>query len=60
MHTPVLSPTPTPGQPTAADADPFDLNISFIETEPIIPELLRSTSDNCGGTCSSACTSCSS
>ncbi|MFF3855735.1 FxLD family lanthipeptide [Micromonospora sp. NPDC002575] len=42
---------------TGAD-DLFDLDISVIESGPVIPELLRSTSDNCGGTCASACTSC--
>ncbi|MFG1955588.1 FxLD family lanthipeptide [Micromonospora sp. NPDC048830] len=44
---------------TGAD-DLFDLDISIIESGPVIPELLRSTSDNCGGTCASACTSCKS
>lgn len=43
---------------TTTDEDPFDLDISIIESAPVIPELLRSTSDNCGGTCGSACTSC--
>jgi FxLD family lantipeptide len=38
--------------------DLFDLEISVVESAPVIPELLRSTSDNCGGTCASACTSC--
>jgi FxLD family lantipeptide len=40
------------------DDDLFDLDISVVESGPVIPELLRSTSDNCGGTCASACTSC--
>lgn len=38
--------------------DEFDLDISIIDSGPVIPELLRSTSDNCGGTCASACVSC--
>ncbi|WJK33100.1 FxLD family lanthipeptide [Solwaraspora sp. WMMA2065] len=42
------------------DDDLFDLDISLIESGPVIPELLRSTSDNCGKTCASACTSCQS
>jgi len=53
-----MSITKTPGQPATTDDDPFDLDISFIESGPIIPELLRSTSDNCGQTCASACNSC--
>jgi len=55
--------TATPIAPAAAgethtDEDLFDLDISVIESGPVIPELLRSTSDNCGSTCQSACTSC--
>ncbi len=38
----------------------FELDISIVESGPVIPELLRSTSDNCGKTCQSACTSCKS
>lgn len=38
--------------------DDFDLDVSITDSGPVIPELLRSTSDNCGGTCASACTSC--
>jgi FxLD family lantipeptide len=37
----------------------FDLDVVII-AGPVVPELLRSTSDNCGQTCESACTSCSS
>jgi len=40
--------------------DDFDLDVSITESGPVIAELLRSTSDNCGGTCASACTSCKS
>ncbi|NIL55605.1 FxLD family lanthipeptide [Salinispora arenicola] len=46
--------------PETGTDDLFDLDISVIESGPVIPELLRSTSDNCGGTCASACTSCKS
>jgi FxLD family lantipeptide len=42
------------------DEPDFELDISIVESGPVIPELLRSTSDNCGGTCNSACTSCKS
>jgi FxLD family lantipeptide len=38
----------------------FDLDVTIIEAGPVVPELMRSTSDNCGGTCVSACTSCKS
>ena len=57
MDTPATSRTETAGQ-LAPDSDPFDLDISFIDSSPVIPELLRSTSDNCGHTCGSACNSC--
>jgi FxLD family lantipeptide len=40
------------------DAD-FDLDVSIVETGPIA-ELMRSTDDNCGSTCETACTSCQS
>jgi FxLD family lantipeptide len=43
---------------TEPDGDLFDLDIRIVESGPVIAELLRSTSDNCGGTCASACTSC--
>lgn len=43
---------------SAAVDDDFDLDVRVVESGPVIPELLRSTSDNCGGTCASACTSC--
>jgi len=41
------------------DAD-FDLDVSIVETGPVIAELMRSTDDNCGHTCQTACTSCQS
>jgi FxLD family lantipeptide len=58
MPTATTSPAGASTEPTATDSDPFDLDISFIESGPVIPELLRSTSDNCGQTCASACNSC--
>jgi FxLD family lantipeptide len=36
----------------------FRLDISFTESGPVIPDLLRITSDNCLQTCQTACTSC--
>lgn len=58
MSTPIAT-TPATAPETGTDGL-FDLDISVIESGPVIPELLRSTSDNCGGTCASACTSCKS
>lgn len=55
---PITTAAPT-GAATTED-DLFDLDIRLIESGPIVPELLRTTSDNCGGTCGSACTSCKS
>jgi FxLD family lantipeptide len=44
---------------TGGDLDfDFELDVSIVESGPVIPDLLRSTSDNCGQTCGSACTSC--
>jgi len=55
---PALTPARTdPG--TEYDAD-FDLDISIVETGPVIADLMRSTDDGCGTTCQSACTSCKS
>jgi FxLD family lantipeptide len=59
MNTSTMSLVTAQRQPEN-EGDPFDLDISFIESGPIIPELLRSTSDNCGQTCQSACNSCQS
>lgn len=36
----------------------FDLDISIVESGPVIDELIRLTDDNCGSTCESACNSC--
>lgn len=48
---------------TVDDMDPdgdFDLDVRIVETGPVIAELMRSTDDNCGQTCETACTSCQS
>lgn len=59
MSTATVSTTPNDTTRSASvDEDEDDLDISIIASGPVIPELLRSTSDNCGGTCASACTSC--
>jgi FxLD family lantipeptide len=42
---------------TETDPD-FELAVSIVETGPVIADLMRSTDDNCGQTCESACTSC--
>lgn len=60
MSTATVSTTPNATTSSAGGDDDFDLDVSIIESGPVIPELLRSTSDNCGGTCASACTSCKS
>jgi FxLD family lantipeptide len=36
----------------------FDLDITFVESGPVVEELMRLTDDNCGTTCESACNSC--
>ncbi len=41
----------------AVDSD-FDLDVSIIESGPVVAELIRLTDDNCGTTCESACNSC--
>ena len=33
----------------------FDLDVSIVESGPVIDDLMRVTSDNCGSTCESAC-----
>jgi FxLD family lantipeptide len=61
MSTATVSTTPNATTSSAGvGEDDFDLDVSIIASGPMIPELLRSTSDNCGGTCASACTSCKS
>lgn len=34
----------------------FDLDIRFVESGPVVEELMRPTDDGCGRTCQSACT----
>jgi len=41
------------GDPSG-DTD-FDLDVSIVESSPVIDDLMRITSDNCGSTCESAC-----
>jgi FxLD family lantipeptide len=43
---------------TLPDGSEFDLDVSIVESGPVIAELMRLTDDNCGSTCESACTSC--
>lgn len=37
------------------DADGFDLDVEVVESGPRLDALLNLTSDNCGSTCESAC-----
>lgn len=41
--------------PSTAD---FDLDVTFVEKGSVLAELMNSTSDNCGSTSQSACTTC--
>ena len=43
--------------PAVTDAD-WDLDVSVVQSGPVIAELLRATDDGCGSTCASACVSC--
>lgn len=45
-----------PGAPVV-DSE-FDLDVSIVESGPVIDELMRLTDDGCGQTCESACNSC--
>ncbi|MGH3940021.1 MAG: FxLD family lanthipeptide [Pseudonocardiaceae bacterium] len=38
----------------AGDAE-FDLDVSIVESGPVIDDMMQITSDNCGSTCESAC-----
>lgn len=40
-----------------ADSD-FDLDVSIVESGPVVADLMRSTDDNCGSTNQSACVTC--
>ena len=46
--------------PEAVDDADFDLDVTIIDAAPVVSEPVLSTSDGCGGTCESACTSCKS
>jgi FxLD family lantipeptide len=37
------------------DVDEFDLDVSIVESGPVIDQLLNLTDDGCGATCQSAC-----
>ncbi|EWC64506.1 hypothetical protein UO65_0113 [Actinokineospora spheciospongiae] len=43
---------------TAVVDSEFDLDVSIVESGPVVDELLRLTDDGCGATCESACNSC--
>ncbi|MGH3692821.1 MAG: FxLD family lanthipeptide [Pseudonocardiaceae bacterium] len=38
----------------AGDAE-FDLDVSIVESGPVIDDLMRLTDDGCGSTCETAC-----
>lgn len=40
---------------TPAEDSEFDLDVSIVESGPVIDELMRLTDDNCGSTCETAC-----
>lgn len=42
---------------TTAESE-FDLDVTIIESSPVIAELMRSTDDNCTSTRASACVTC--
>jgi FxLD family lantipeptide len=41
--------------PTPASETDFDLDLSIVASGPVAADLMRSTDDNCGQTCQSAC-----
>lgn len=41
--------------PTPTSEPEFDLDISIVETDAGLAELMRLTDDGCGSTCQSAC-----
>ena len=49
---------PADTQADLADDLNFDLDVRIIESAQVVPDLMRSTDDNCGATCASACVSC--
>ncbi|MFY1700167.1 FxLD family lanthipeptide [Micromonospora sp. WMMA1923] len=44
--------------PPGLDDDDLDLDVTIVASAAVVPGLMRSTDDNCGSTCASACTSC--
>ncbi|MGH3940036.1 MAG: FxLD family lanthipeptide [Pseudonocardiaceae bacterium] len=44
-----------PGTPAADSDSEFDLDVSIVESGPVINELMRVTDDGCGQTCESPC-----
>ena len=40
---------------TATPPSEFDLDLSIVSSGTVIADLMRSTDDNCGATCQSAC-----
>ncbi|GAA3032798.1 FxLD family lanthipeptide [Actinokineospora globicatena] len=38
-----------------ASGGEFDLDLTIVSSGPVVPDLMRSTDDNCGATCQSAC-----
>jgi FxLD family lantipeptide len=46
----------TPRQPATDLTDSeWDLDVSIVESGPVVDELMRLTDDGCGQTCQSAC-----
>jgi len=41
-----------------SEEEDFELDVTFADNGPVLSELMRSTSDNCGGTNASACVTC--
>lgn len=50
--------TTVDGVAESSALEDLDLDIRFIESGPIVEELMRPTDDGCGRTCESACNSC--
>ncbi|MEY9211449.1 FxLD family lanthipeptide [Thermobifida halotolerans] len=45
----------TPQTVIGVEDPQFDLDISIVESGPVISDLMRLTDDGCGTTCESAC-----
>ncbi|WP_084468774.1 FxLD family lanthipeptide [Nocardiopsis trehalosi] len=41
---------------TSPDWTDFDLDVSVVQSAPVVAELMRNTDDGCTSTCESACT----